>query len=100
MAFVKDSGLPFHSPHKFGHGYAVFGIKHYTTLGQLKALSQNLLHSNISISDGTYGMLSNDDKKNLLMDFDLDKPNSSNDINKKLDEVLSLLKKNSPINSE
>ncbi len=28
-------GLPFHSPHKFRHGYAIFGIKHYTTLGQL-----------------------------------------------------------------
>ena len=93
-------GLPFHSPHKFRHGYAVFGIKHYTTLGQLKALIQNLMHSNISITDGIYGILSNDDKKKLLSDFDLNNSNSSNDINKKLDEVLTLLKQNTPINSE
>ncbi len=93
-------GLPFHSPHKFRHGYAVFGIKHYTTLGQLKALSQNLMHSNISITDGIYGILSNDDKKKLLSKFDLNNSNSSNDINKKLDEVLTLLKQNTPINSE
>ena len=45
-------------------------------------------------------MLSNDDKKKLLSDFDLNNSNSSNDINKKLDEVLTLLKQNTPINSE
>ncbi len=93
-------GLPFHSPHKFRHGYAVFGIKHFTTLAQLKALSQNLMHSNISITDGIYGMLSNADKKKLLSNFNPDKPDLQSGLNQKLDEILVLLKQNTPIKSE
>jgi len=58
------------------------------------------MHSNISVTDGIYGMLSNDDKKKMLSKFDLNNSNSSNDINKNLDEVLTLLKQNTPIYSE
>ena len=86
-------GLPFHSPHKFRHGYAVFGIKHFTTLAQLKALSQNLMHSNISITDGIYGMLSNTDKKKLLFDFNPGQTENHTDLDQKLDEILNLLKR-------
>ena len=93
-------GLTFHSPHKFRHGYAVFGIKHFTTLAQLKALSQNLMHSNISITDGVYGMLSNVDKKKLLSNFNPEKPDLASGLNQKLDEILTLLKQNTPTNSE
>jgi len=93
-------GLPFHSPHKFRHGYAVFGIKHFTTLAQLKALSQNLMHSNISITDGIYGMLSNTDKKKLLSDFTPGQTELPSGLNQKLDEILTLLKQNTPKNPE
>ena len=93
-------GLPFHSPHKFRHGYAVFGIKHFTTLAQLIALSQNLMHSNISITDGIYGMLSNADKKKLLSNFNPEQTIISKDMNQKLDEILTFIKQNTPINSE
>ncbi|PKN96987.1 MAG: hypothetical protein CVU42_17645 [Chloroflexi bacterium HGW-Chloroflexi-4] len=97
---LDRSGLPFHSPHKFRHGYAVFGIKNFTTLAQLKALSQNLMHSNISITDGIYGMLSNGDKKKLLSSFSPATSSAPTDLNQKLDEILSLLKQNTPIKSE
>ena len=30
-------------------------------IGDLKAISQNLMHSNLNITDGIYGMLSDDD---------------------------------------
>jgi len=93
-------GLPFHSPHKFRHGFAVYALKLAKDIGELKAISQNLMHANISTTDGIYGILSNDDKKKLLSKFDLNNSNSSDDINKKLDEVLTLLKQNTPINSE
>jgi integrase len=89
-------GLPFHSPHKFRHGYAVFGIKHFTTLAQLKALSQNLMHSNISITDGIYGMLSNTDKKKLLSDFNPGQTENPSGLDQKIDEILSLLRQNTP----
>ncbi len=53
--------LPYHSPHKFRHGHAVYGLKNAKDIGELKAVSQNLMHSNLSITDGIYGMLSDDD---------------------------------------
>lgn len=96
--WLERSNLPFHSPHKFRHGYAVFGIKHFTTLAQLKALSQNLMHSNISITDGIYGMLSNIDKKELLSNFITEKPILPGGVNQKLDEIIGLLKNKSQRN--
>jgi site-specific recombinase XerC len=53
--------LPYHSPHKFRHGHATYGLKNAKDIGELKAVSQNLMHSNLSITDGIYGMLSDDD---------------------------------------
>ncbi len=64
--WLERVGLPFHSPHKFRHGYAVYGIKHATTLTQLKAISQNMMHSSVAITDGIYGGLSFDDVKRQL----------------------------------
>jgi len=63
-------------------------------LAQLKAPSQNLMHSNISITDGIYGMLSNTDKKKLLSDFNPEQVEQSYDLNQKIDEILNLLKRN------
>lgn len=50
--------LPYHSPHKFRHGHAVYGLQQSKDVADLKAVSQNLMHSNISITDGVYGILS------------------------------------------
>jgi len=36
-------------------------LKHADNIGQLKAISQNLMHANISITDGIYGGLSGSD---------------------------------------
>jgi len=90
--WMNKANLTFHSPHKFRHGYAVFGMKHYKTLPQLKALSQNLMHSNISVTDGIYGILNNEDKKVLLSDFNVNQTDEPNMTEKKLDEILSILK--------
>jgi site-specific recombinase XerC len=59
-------GLPYHSPHKFRHGNAVYSIKRAETVGDLKAISQNLMHSNLSITDGVYGILSADDTRERI----------------------------------
>ena len=48
-------------PHKLRHGHAVFGIKHARDIRDLKADSQNLMHSSISITDEIYGNLNNND---------------------------------------
>jgi integrase len=59
-------GLPYHSPHKFRHGFAVYAIKHAKDMSDMKAISQNLMHANISITDGIYGGLSDMDIKKQI----------------------------------
>jgi integrase len=56
--WLKKVGLLYHSPHKFRHGNAVYSLKNSKNIHALKAVSQNLMHSNISITDGVYGILS------------------------------------------
>ena len=53
--------LEFKSPHKFRHGHAVFGLLHAQTMADYKAVSMNLMHESIEITDSTYApMLSSD----------------------------------------
>lgn len=59
--WMKKVDLPYHSPHKFRHGNAVYSIKLAKDIAALKAVSQNLMHSNLSITDGVYGILSDND---------------------------------------
>ena len=59
--WLQKVGLPYHSPHKFRHGHAVYALKMAKDIAALKAVSQNLMHSNLSITDGVYGMLSDTD---------------------------------------
>lgn len=59
--WLNRVGLPYHSPHKFRHGHAVYGVKKAKDVADLKAVSQNLMHSNLSITDGVYGVLSSAD---------------------------------------
>lgn len=64
--WLKRVGLPYHSPHKFRHGNAVYSLKLAETVADLKAISQNLMHSNLSITDGVYGILSADDTRERI----------------------------------
>jgi site-specific recombinase XerC len=58
--------LPYHSPHKFRHGFAVYALKMAQDMGDFKAISQNMMHANLSITDGIYGMFSEDEVKNRI----------------------------------
>jgi integrase len=64
--WLNKIGLPYHSPHKFRHGHAVYALKMARDIQALKAVSQNLMHSNISITDGVYGILSNIDVRSQI----------------------------------
>jgi site-specific recombinase XerD len=65
--WLNKVGLPFHSPHKFRHGNAVYALKLAKDIAALKAVSQNLMHSNISITNGVYGILSKNDVKGQIV---------------------------------
>jgi len=58
--------MPYHSPHKFRHGHAVYALKRAKDVSAPKAISQNLMHQNLTITDGVYGILSDADVRNQI----------------------------------
>jgi len=57
----KRVEIQYKSPHKLRHGHAMYGIKNARSIRELKAISQNLMHESIMVTDGVYGNLSGDD---------------------------------------
>lgn len=62
-----EAGVVYKSPHKFRHGHAVYALKHAKNMAQLKAISQNLMHATIGITDGIYGRLVGDDVHDTIL---------------------------------
>lgn len=79
-------GLPYHSPHKFRHGHAVYALKNAKDIPALKAVSQNLMHSNLSITDGVYGILSDMDVRSEI--HNLGKGQKDDDVLRMVRELL------------
>lgn len=73
------ANVAYKSPHKLRHGHAVYGIKHARDMRELKAISQNLMHSSISITDGIYGNLKNEDIMETIAGL-ASKPGASDNI--------------------
>jgi len=59
--WLENVGLPYRSPHQFRHGHAVYALTQAQDIADLKAVSLNLMHSNLSITDGVYGVISQQD---------------------------------------
>ncbi|HSD85086.1 MAG TPA: hypothetical protein VLG46_14555, partial [Anaerolineae bacterium] len=53
--------LPYRSPHKFRHGHAVYALQHAKTMADYKAVSMNLMHEDIRVTDGIYAPLAGND---------------------------------------
>ncbi len=53
----ERAGVPYQSPHKFRHGHAVYALQHAKTMADYKAVSMNLMHEDIRITDGIYAPL-------------------------------------------
>ena len=51
------AGLPARSPHKFRHGHAVYALQHAKTMADYKAVSMNLMHEDIRVTDSIYAPL-------------------------------------------
>lgn len=60
------AGRPYMHPHLFRHGHALYGLMHAASPAEFKAVSMNLMHSNMGITDGIYGILPITDVKALL----------------------------------
>lgn len=59
-----------HAHSTLGTGYSIEQAK---DLDDLKAFSQNLMHSNLSIIDGVYGILSEDNVRDRIVALSSDK---------------------------
>ena len=55
------ANLPYKSPHKFRHGHAVYALQRARDMADYKAISQNLMHNDIRITDKTYTPLLGDE---------------------------------------
>jgi integrase len=62
----KKAGVEYLSPHKLRHGFSVYALKRAKTPAQMKAVSQNLMHANIGITDEIYARLRDDDVRDLI----------------------------------
>ena len=60
------AGLPYKSPHKFRHGHVVFGLQHAKTMADYQAVSTNLMHEDIRVTDSIYARLASDEVKQRI----------------------------------
>jgi hypothetical protein len=55
--WMTKAGLTYHSPHKFRHGNVQYGLAQSRTIADFKAVSQNVMHSSMKITDEIYSVL-------------------------------------------
>jgi site-specific recombinase XerC len=56
-AWLDKAGLPYHSPHKFRHGHIQYGLALSKTVADFKAVSLNVMHASMEITDEIYSRL-------------------------------------------
>ena len=62
----ERAGLSNKPPHKFRHGYAIYGLERCQTMGEYHALSRNLMHESIATTDKVYLFMEERERGNLL----------------------------------
>ncbi|RME59147.1 site-specific integrase [Candidatus Parcubacteria bacterium] len=62
----RAANLPYKSPHKFRHGHAVHALLGARTMAAYKAVSQNLMHGSIKVTDEVYAWLNEDDVRTQI----------------------------------
>ena len=65
-AWLVGNGLPYHSPHKFRHGHIQYGLAQAKSIADFKAVSQNVLHSSMEITDEIYSNLNDGEVQNRI----------------------------------
>lgn len=87
------AGVEYLSPHKLRHGHVMYALKAAKSLAELKAVSQNVMHASITITDGVYGKLLNDETRQIISNLGA---HSAPDLQSQIAELLTLLKQNDP----
>jgi len=87
-------GLPYHSLHKFRHGHIHYGLKNSKAFGDFKAVSLNVMHSSMEITDQFYSIQNDSEIKNRIDGISKSLSNSQNgrdSIQSKLLELARLI---------
>ena len=71
--------LPYKSAHKFRHGHAVYGLQNAQTMADYKAVSMNLMHHDIEITDSIYAPILSDEIKERIAGLPSNLSNLPND---------------------
>lgn len=93
------ANLNYRSSHKFRHGHVVYGLKLVKDMAGLKAISQNVMHSSIGITDGVYGSFCFDDVHKIITSIKPEniKEEVDKDLLRKLADLADILKENPKI---
>ena len=88
------AGVPYLSPHKLRHGHVLYALKRARNMADWKAVSQNVMHSSLTITDSIYGRLVDDDVRRII--GSLNTPAAIDSTAAKLDQLLELIKQLRP----
>lgn len=63
------AGVPYLSPHKLRHGHIVYAFARCKTMADAKAVSQNVMHEQLSTTDAVYARLTDGDMARRIQDL-------------------------------
>ncbi len=72
-------GIEYKSPHKFRHGHAVFALLQAQNMADYKAISQNLMHGSIKVTDSIYAWLNDNQVKDRITSLSTNQAQPKND---------------------
>jgi integrase len=62
----ERAGVTYRSVHKLRHGHTMYAVERAHTVADFKAISQNLMHASVTITDQVYGVLPREDVHNRI----------------------------------
>ncbi|MCD4751631.1 MAG: hypothetical protein K8R40_01030 [Anaerolineaceae bacterium] len=77
--WLGRNGLQYHSPHKFRHGHVHYGQERSITQEDYKAVSMNVMHANVGITDTYYSNLPEDDLQKKIFGLTKDQETKKDD---------------------
>lgn len=86
------AGVAFLSPHKLRHGHVVYALKKARNMAELKAISQNVMHASVTITDQVYGVLANDDVGQIIGSLGQANAQPVARLDDRIDELIRLLR--------
>jgi integrase len=77
-AWLDKVGLSYHSPHKFRHGHIQYGLAQSRTIEDYKAVSLNVMHASMEITDEIYSRLDEKEIRIRIEQLGQGKKNAAN----------------------